>query len=163
MVRIRIPPKTLRFFWCPLLKSLFSSLRFKTSTTPAFTGNSCLKYSIKHDGADSVMIRVSVSSKQLPAFIQFIENQRSFEQNQTLSVNNRKSISNEDYFIRLHKAASDFYFAAISSGLPVNAAISETLLKLKGATFFNISYDSLKSILSRQGCFRAKSSLSAVK
>lgn len=112
-----------------------------------------MKYSVKNNGFGFVEIRLEIPESFLTDAMRFIEGI-----NKTLSIRQLSSSLNEEYFIKLNKSASNFYRASLASGLSVNASISATLSLMKGAAFYNISYDMLKSILSKQGCFRSKCS-----
>ena len=113
-----------------------------------------MKYSIENKGTGVVMIRVFIPENQASSFIEFF-NQKNREPAPII----RKSspLRDEAYLIKRNQAALLVYESCLSEGLPVKTSISETLKRLKLGEYFTISYDQLKQILSKNGCFRAKS------
>lgn len=115
-------------------------------------------FSVSHKGDGFAEMRVRFPDYMLTTFMQFIESQKYIEKNRTPSIKINKSVINEKYFNELNDRIRSYYLDAISSGSTRNAAVSETLLKMKGACFHNVSYDIVKSILSKQGLLRPKKS-----
>lgn len=112
-----------------------------------------MKFTVENKGTGVVMLRVFIPEEQTTAFIDFIHQQEK-KQNQTLSVRQASRSHDENYFIELAETAVAFFGHCIKQEMTNKEAISETLKLLKGTNFYNISYDSLKSILTKAGCFR---------
>lgn len=118
-----------------------------------------MKFTVQNNGDGYALIKVCVPESMLPAFMLFIENQKQQERkNQTPSVKKTASTIDENYLTRLHQSAKLFFDLSINSGSSVNTAVSVTLQKIKGVGFYNVTYDSIKSILAHQGCFRKSKS-----
>ncbi|MHB8121346.1 MAG: hypothetical protein ACYDG4_04250 [Desulfuromonadaceae bacterium] len=99
------------------------------------------------------MIRVFIPENQASSFIEFF-NQKNREPSPI--IRKASPLRDEAYFIKRDKSAVKLYESFLSKGLPAKTSISETLKLLKSGEYFNISYDSLKQILTKNGCFRAK-------
>lgn len=112
-----------------------------------------MKFTVENKGTGVVMLRVFIPEDQTTAFIDFIHQQEK-KQNQTPSVKKYSPLLSENYLTELSNASVSFYGQCIKQEMSKKQAISETLKLLKGTNFFNISYDSLKSILTKAGCFR---------
>jgi len=112
-----------------------------------------MKYSIENKGTGVVMIRVFIPENQASSFIEFF-NQKNRQS--TPSIRKPSPLRSEDYLIKLNETSVRVYESHISDGLPKNSAISETLKRLHISEFYNITYDQLKQILTKNGCFRAK-------
>lgn len=112
-----------------------------------------MKYSIQHNGSDTVLIRVYVPVSQASSFLAFID-QKARESTPILKKS--QSSQNEDYFKDLQSKAFDFFDCFVSEGIPVNAAVSKTNYALKGIGFVNISYDSCKALLRKSGRLSSK-------
>lgn len=112
-----------------------------------------MKYTIDNRGTGVVMIRVFIPETQVSSFLAFIDSK---SRENVPQIRKPSPLHDENYFIKLGKSALITYESFISDGLPSTVAISETLKRLKSGKYFNISYDQLKQILSKNGCFRAK-------
>ena len=115
-----------------------------------------MRMSVKNNGTGFSMIRIEVPDSLTSAFLEFIEFHQAKLRNKTLSIRNSKPLHDEKYFIELNTYCKTSFYSAVASGLSSNQALSSVLKKLKGTNFYNISYDGLKSILTKQGCFRSK-------
>lgn len=115
-----------------------------------------MKYCIENSGQGLVMIRVYVPESLAASFLAFID-QKSRENPPVIKKSS--SLQNENYFIQLNEKCAALFMQNVDSGLPMNSAVSETLKKIKALGFHNISYDGLKSILTKQGCFKTKKAL----
>jgi hypothetical protein len=112
-----------------------------------------LKYTIENNGAGLCMIRVFVPETLAAAFLDFI-NQKSRENHP--STRKSSSLLDDDYFIKLNAKAVSIFEECRTAKMTPNASISEVNKKLKVFGFYNTSYDNVKSLLTRQGCFKAK-------
>ena len=112
-----------------------------------------MKYSIENNGSGVCMIRVFVPETLAAAFLAFID-QKSRENHAV--VEKFSSAKNEKYFIDLNANALACFNQCSVAGMSPSTSISEVNKKLKVLGFYNISYDIVKSVLTRQGCFRPK-------
>ena len=112
-----------------------------------------MEYSIINKGTGVVMIRLFIPEFQLGSFLSFI-GQKSRES----APNTRKPspLHDEDYLIKRDLMCATTYRAYFNSGKTKSQATSATLQTLKNGNYHTISYDSLKAILTRSGCFRLK-------
>ncbi len=113
-----------------------------------------MKYTIENKGTGVVLIRAFVPEHMAASFLAFIESKS--RENPPI-VRKSSHEKNEEYFKELKAAALASFNACQAAGLAANASISEVNKKLKVLGFFNTSYDSVRSLLTQQGCFRSKS------
>ncbi|MDD2540072.1 MAG: hypothetical protein PHH28_03390 [Desulfuromonadaceae bacterium] len=115
-----------------------------------------MKYTIENKGTGVVLIRAFVPEHLAASFLAFIEAKS--RENPPI-VRKSSHEKNEEYFKELKAAALAAFNACQAAGLAANTSISEVNKKLKVLGFFNTSYDSVRSLLTQQGCFRSKSPL----
>lgn len=115
-----------------------------------------MKYSIENNGQGLVMIRVYVPESLAASFLAFID-QKSRENHYL--IKSPSPVRNENYFKELNDNAAALFSKCSTAGMSNNSSISEINKKLKGLGFRNISYDIVKSILTKQGCFKMKKAL----
>jgi hypothetical protein len=112
-----------------------------------------VKYTIENKDTGIVMIRLFIPEYQVPSFLAFID-QKSIEKPPVIRSVSRPL--SENYLIELASYCATSYNSFVLAGLPKNSAISETLKKIKIGQYHNVSYDQLKAILTKKGCFRSK-------
>jgi len=112
-----------------------------------------MKYSIVNQGTGVVMIRLFVPDFQVSSFLSFMEQKK--RENPPV-IRKSPLLHDENYFINLRLTAVNLFTSFVVAGLPQNAAISDTLKQLKTGDFHNISYDRLRQILTKNGCFRSE-------
>jgi hypothetical protein len=119
-----------------------------------------MKYTIQNNGHGLVMIKVFVAESMVESFLHWIDQRtRQNPLNKTRVIRPPSPPPDEEKLKQgrlMYAKAESFYYASISDGLPKNQAISTTLQKMKGAGYYDIRYQALKTILARCGCFRAK-------
>lgn len=115
-----------------------------------------MKYSIENNGHGFINIRLNVPESLLSQCLDFIHLIDKKTENKTMNIRNASSLRDDSYFIKLDETALTFFNEFVESGCTKNVALSHTLKKLKGINYVNISYDILKSRLTRKGCFKSK-------
>lgn len=112
-----------------------------------------MKYTIENNGSGFCSIRVLCPESLAASFLAFIE-QKSRENVRV--IKSASPAKNETYFIELSSKTLLAFEQCLASGSSPKAAISAVNKKLKGLGFANTSYDIVKSILTRQGCFKTR-------
>lgn len=114
-----------------------------------------MKYTIQHNGSDTVLIRIYAPVHQAASFLAFID-QKSRES--TPVIKKPQLLINQEYFKDLQCKAFEFFDGFVSEGIPVNVAVSKTNYALKSIGFVNISYESCKALLRKSGRLRSEKS-----
>lgn len=99
-----------------------------------------------------VNIRVCVPESLAGAFLAFFDSKRLSTPAVIKSPSHEK---NEPYFIELNLKTLSLYYGFLSSGLSVKASISAVNKQLKVLGFYNTTYDMVKLLLTRHGCFKS--------
>ncbi len=112
-----------------------------------------MKYTIRYDDSDICLFRIYVPAAFASSFLAFIEQKN---RENVPSVKKSPSCIDENYFIKLQSLVFETFDSFISSGLPLNLAVSKTNYAVKALGYANISYESVRGILSKSGRFRSK-------
>lgn len=97
------------------------------------------------------MIRVFVPEGLAIAFLAFID-QKSRE-NRSI-IEKFSPARNEQYLIELNSKALVLFDQCKAAGKSATSSISEVNKQLKVLGFHNVSYDNVKTLLRRLGCFK---------
>lgn len=114
-----------------------------------------MKYFIQNNGEGLVMIKVIVPETLALPFLAF------FDQKNRQNVPIIKSVQcsdGEKLQMEIHQKIYDFFDTSLSSGMSTNEALSDSLKRLKATGYVNLTYDLVKSILSKSGRLRTKKS-----
>lgn len=110
-----------------------------------------MKYTIENNGSGFLSFRVLVPERQAAAFFAFIEQKSKENPPVVKSVSSGK---NEAYFTELSLKCLTLFDTFVSDGMTAKAAISAVNQNIKVLGFANTSYDIVKSLLTKQGCFK---------
>lgn len=111
-----------------------------------------MRYLIENRGQGVVKIQVYCPESLAPAFMSFINN----NMHKTPVVKKYSSSVDEKFLTEFKAKSVALYNQYLSEGMTKNASISETNKMLKVQGFANSSYDIVKQILTKSGCFRPK-------
>ena len=110
-----------------------------------------MTYTLQNNGSGSVCIRAVVPASLASAFLAFFD-QKSRENHPVIKSSSHEK--NEAYFIELNAKTLLLFEQCINAGMSRQASVSEVNKKLKVLGFHNTSYDIVKTLLTRQGCFK---------
>lgn len=112
-----------------------------------------MKYSVQYNDSGICLFRVHVPAAFASSFLAFIEQKN---RENIPSVKKASSGIDENYFIKLQSLVFDTFDSFVAAGLPLNLAVSKTNYAVKALGYANISYESVRGILSKSGRFRSK-------
>lgn len=112
-----------------------------------------MRYLIENRGQGVVKIQVYCPESLAPAFMAFINSNM---QRKTPVVKKYSSAIDENFLSEFKTKAVALFNEFLSSGMTANASVSETNKMLKIQGFANASYDNVKQVLTKAGCFRPK-------
>lgn len=112
-----------------------------------------MKYTIQYNDSGICLFRVYVPAAFAGSFLAFIE-QKSREN--APSVKKASSGVDEDYLVKIRSLVFETFDSFVSAGLPLNLAVSKTNYAVKALGYANVSYESVRGILSKSGRLRSQ-------